>query len=60
MATNSERFTSAADAYDHHVGRYGARLAADQQKFAICGLLPTFVGMTGVSGPKVWARPFRR
>lgn len=28
MATNSERFSSAADAYDHHVGRYGAQLAA--------------------------------
>jgi len=28
MATNSERFTSAADAYDHHVGRYGVQLAA--------------------------------
>jgi SAM-dependent methyltransferase len=27
MATNSERFTRAADAYDHHIGRYGAQLA---------------------------------
>lgn len=28
MDTNRQPFTSAADAYDHHVGRYGAQLAA--------------------------------
>lgn len=28
MATSREPFTSAADAYDRHVGRYGAQLAA--------------------------------
>lgn len=28
MATSRKPFTSAADAYDHHVGRYGAQLAA--------------------------------
>lgn len=28
METNSGRFASVADAYDHHVGRYGAQLAA--------------------------------
>ena len=25
---NSKRFVGAAEAYDHHVGRYGAQLAA--------------------------------
>ena len=28
MQTNSGQFAGAADAYDHHVGRYGAQLAA--------------------------------
>ena len=28
MHSNSGQFVGAADAYDHHVGRYGAQLAA--------------------------------
>lgn len=60
MATSREPFTSAAEAYDHHVGRYGTQLAAGLVEVADIGPGHRVLDVAGVRRRMSRPRPGRR